>query len=129
MQASPASISLSAGGTQDWTLDASVSLASSIYLVLGTMSPSAQTTIGHTAIPLVADAYFFFTAENANGAIYSQSLGFLDASGDASSSLRVAAGTDPGLAGWDLYHAFVVYDPVTLVVVAASNRTSVRLDL
>ena len=124
----PPSISLVTGGAQSFALDAD-GQAGKLYLLLGSAGGVAPgTSIDGTVIPLNVDVYTLFTLGNANGALLPGSFGVLDGAGEASAALVVPAGTDPGLAGLTLHHAFAVIDPLLVNVVAASNPVAVALE-
>ena len=105
-----AELSLAAGATQTLDLQAGAEHAGETYFVLGSATGTAPAlSVDGLELPLVFDDWFQFTLSNPNGVIQN-SLGVLDAQGEASASLEVPAGTDPNLAGLSLFHAFVSFD-------------------
>ena len=129
LMASPLELSVSAGGVQDFTLNAGAQHANSLYFLLGSASGFAPgfPVISGINLPLVADAYFLYTLEHANKPPLHGSFGQLDAAGQATASLSVNAGLSFGLTGLVLRHAYVILDPVTLLATDASNAAMVRL--
>lgn len=126
MQASPASVS-SAGGTQSWALDAGVANANRFYILAGTLSGTRPGfTLGGWNVPLNQDSWFQVSLLAANGAVYTNSWGLLDANGKANASFNFPAGF-----GWMngalIHHAFVVLDMATVQPIYVSNPTSVKL--
>ena len=129
-QASSGSLSLSQGGSQDWTLTAGSAFGGGLYIVLGSTSgttPGIQ--IDSALIPLNIDAYFLLTLSNANSGPFSQTLGLLDGSGGASAAFVLPSGVDPALAGLGLQHAFIAIAPGQLGIGFASNAMPLALEL
>ncbi len=122
----PDTISLSAGGAQAWTLDIGLVLAGSIYWVLGSLTDAGGFFVGPTFVPLAPDAYFKLTIQAKNGPNLPNSLGVLDANGDATAAIVLPPGGDPGLAGLELFHAYVLDHPV-FGIAFGSNLTKVVL--
>ena len=131
MTGSPDQISLAAGGSQSWQLDAGAALSGLPYLVLGTASgTSPGTTVSGLQLDLNVDAYTLFTVKHPNTTFLSNTLGVLDANGEASAGLNVPAAADPSLVGVKLHHAYLVLElipGVTLNAVATSNPVAVTL--
>jgi len=127
--ATPTSISLATGGTQTFTLDMPATFGGDLYLVGGTSSgTSPGLVLDGVTIPLNLDSYLLFTLTSANAGPYANTLGFLDASGDAAGSITIPSTLNPALAGLVLQHAAVVFDlPGTGVALAASNAAALRL--
>ena len=108
-----ASLSLSAGGTANFSLDAGAANAGRLHLLLGSVTGTAPvTTVGAVDIPLVIDAYTLFTLANPTAPPLVGALGFLDGQGTGAASLSLPAGTDPALAGVTLHHAYLLPLPV-----------------
>ena len=127
MAATPESLSVAQGGQQVWSLSADPGFAGSIYLALGRLTPDGVLFVGDVPLPITLDAYFDLTLEGAGGPLFPNSLGVLDGAATANASLQLPPGLSPSLAGLKLYHCFVVLDPVTGQVQAASNQTSLEL--
>lgn len=109
----PPTLSLSAGGTQNWFLDAGVGEASRLFLVLGSGNGTAGFPIDSVVMPLsITDptGYFLYSLQYPNVPPYSNSLGFLDATGQATASFTIGPGTNPALSGLTFHHAFVVFN-------------------
>ncbi|QDU69410.1 hypothetical protein [Engelhardtia mirabilis] len=120
-----ASISLSAGGSAGFALDAGAANAGRVYLMLGSVTGSSPaTTVGGLDIPLVIDAYTLFTLANPTAPPLIGALGFLDGQGAGTAGFSLPAGSDPALAGIDLHHAYLLPLPV---LDFASNAVSFSL--
>lgn len=110
-QATPSSIS-TAGGSQAWTLDAGAVNGTRLYALAGTLSGTRPGfTFGSSLIPLNNDAWFNLSLAAANGAVYANTVGLLDAAGKATASFNYPPLAS--FAGATFHHAFVVLDPVT----------------
>jgi hypothetical protein len=120
------SISLASGGAQVMTLDAGAAHADALYLVLGSASGVAPGLAGDTHVPLNFDAYLHWTLLHPNTLI-AASFGFLDGAGGGVASVSLPGGAFPDLAGVELFHAYLVIDPVPVELVAASNAALLRL--
>lgn len=121
-----ASISLSAGGTQTFSLDSGPSHAGAIYWMFGSTSGTTPgLAIELVTLPLVPDAYFEITKDNPSLPYFGNFLGLLDGSGQATASLIIGPGANPGLAGLELNHAYLVISGGS--VVTASNPIQVDL--
>ena len=120
-------LSLSAGGTQSFALDAGAGLAGEIYWIVGSVTgTSPGLTSGGVTLPLNFDVYTQFTLELANLWI-ANSLGLLDGAGAGSASLTLGAGFDPTLAGLQLHHAYAVIDLGPITPLFASNAVPLLL--
>jgi hypothetical protein len=104
-------LSLQAGGTRAFTIDAGTPHAGRGYLMLGTASGTAGFTFGSHTIPLTPDGYFFFTLTSPNTFPLAGSAGALDPAGRATATLTLPAGLSSALIGLVLHHAFVVLSP------------------
>ncbi len=122
----PDTVSLAAGGRQDWTLEAGGAYGGFVYWVLGSLSGTGGFPYQNTFVPLKPDPYFYLTLKTKNGPNFPNSLGLLHPDGSAGAAFQIPANMDPGLAGVELYHAFVLYDPVSLIAEYASNLTKVE---
>jgi hypothetical protein len=123
----PTELSVGAGGTQAWSLDAGVAQAGRYYAVLGSASGTEPgIDLDGELLPLAVDAYTDFTLTNANQGPLQQSFGLLDGAGTASAAFVLPAGGDPGLVGLELHHAFPVLDLVGGSVTFASNAVPLR---
>lgn len=127
LYAYPPEVSLSAGGHQDWNVDAGAAFAGHVYWVLGSLVPNGSAVVDAAVLPLGLDEYTVLTVQFKNSPTFPGSLGLLDAAGRASAAFVAPPASDPGLAGLSLYHAFVVLDPVTVLGETASNLTRVLL--
>jgi hypothetical protein len=121
-------VSLFEGGAVDFALEAGASEAGNLYWILGSVSGSAPgLPLGPGVLPLTPDPYFNFTLTQVNSALLPTSFGNLDAAGSASSSLVVAPGSSPTLAGLIVHHAFAVLDSTTFGFTAVSNAVTTVL--
>jgi len=105
--AAPGTLSLAAGGTQDFTLNAGADNAGALYWILGSASGTAPgLLVAHgVLLPLNVDPYFFFTLTNPLAPIYTDFVGFLDAGGDATAALTLPPASVPSLVGVSLHHS------------------------
>jgi hypothetical protein len=107
------SISLYAGGTQSWDLDAGPAHAGQLYLVLGSLSGTAPGIPlgGGLTLPLNHDFWLDFTLSMPNAPPLFESLGVLDAAGTRHAfGLDLPSGLPAALAGIIVHHAFVAID-------------------
>ena len=108
LTAFPGSLSLSAGGSQQFDLSGHGAQGNAVALLLGSLSgtsPGLPLTTG--LLPLNPDAYFTLTLTAPNQPPLSGSLGLLSPSGHREASLSLPPGTLPALAGATLHHAWV----------------------
>jgi hypothetical protein len=111
LEADVLDLSLSAGGTQSFTISGGLAHAGEFYWLIGSASGTAPGLVldGQT-LPLNVDAWMLTTLSFANSAILPNSLGLLDANGEASSAaLVVPPASDPALAGITLNHAAALF--------------------
>jgi hypothetical protein len=78
-------------------------------------------------LPIFFDTYTLFTAQFPNAAPLGNSLGVLDAQGRATTTFTLPAGFSPSLAGATLFHAALVWSPITFASVRASNPVPIGL--
>ena len=119
-----ASLSLSAGGSAQLSLDAGAAFAGKTYWMLGSntgMSPGINSHGVH--LDLNNGIYFQLTFTNPTHGLLNGFRGTLDAQGRATASVQIPAGFNPALAGSTIHHAFVTVEAggvVTLVSEANS---------
>ncbi|MEQ8767857.1 MAG: sialidase family protein [Planctomycetota bacterium] len=103
-------ISASAGGTAQFTINAGPNLAGSTYLLLasGSGTTPGLTLPSGVNIPLNIDVFTQLSLTLANTAILPNSFGVLDGTGSASAGLSTL-GPQPSLAGLTLDFAVVVF--------------------
>lgn len=123
------SLSLAAGGTQTLTLEAGLSHAGLLYLILGSASgTSPGLFVNAVSLPLNLDGYLLWSLSSAGTGLFQGTLGFLDASGGGTASLSVPAGASPSLIGLTLHHAGLVFDVSSgLQAVFATNAEPLSL--
>ncbi len=123
LSATPLSLSLSAGGIQDMTLDVGPGFAGDFYLVLGSLSGTQPGFVYETfQVPLNADVYFAHTLTSPNAPPLSGQFGVLDANGTGLTRFTLPPGTQPALAGSVVDHAAFVIDsgPIPLLTVVTN---------
>ena len=124
-----AEISVSAGGSQTFTLDAGPTGAGMVYILLGSIagtSPALPLAPG-VELPLVPDVLFDFALANPNVLPYTDNFGFLDANGEGTASFDLPAGLAGAHVGTVIFHAYAVLDPLTGEVLPASKAKLVSL--
>jgi hypothetical protein len=100
-------LSLSAGGTLAFALQAGVGEAGKLYLMLGSASGTLPgLPIDGLVLPLNFDAYFLYTLTTPNAPPLAGSAGFLNGLGKGAAAFTIPAGTSPSLAGAVIHHAF-----------------------
>ncbi len=94
------------------TLAAGLENASNFYWVLGSITGTTPgTPLGTVTLPLTSpDPYFDWTLLNYNAPPIPNSVGLLDASGNAAPLFDFGPASPPGLAGLTFYHAAIVVD-------------------
>ncbi len=102
------SLSVAAGGRQDWQLKAGPAYANRLYVVAGSFADSPGFPLGNVLVPLVPDAWTTMSLGLANTSVYPGSIGVLDASGAATAAMVVPPAWSPALVGQTVYHAYVV---------------------
>ena len=102
-------LSLSAGGTQTFSLAAGPSRASWVYWMFGSVTGTAPGIPfpGGVLLPLNFDPYFNLTLTKPFLGIFGAFIGTLDGDGKATASLTIPPGADPGLVGVTLFHAYL----------------------
>lgn len=124
------SISSGFGGVQTLSQDGGSDRAGYPFLVVGSAS---GTTPGlfydGLPIPLNYDAYTTGTLINPNGGALGNSLGVLDACGRTETTVTVPAGTDPSLAGVQVNHCTLIFDPTLFILDFVGGPVSVDLTL
>lgn len=108
-------LSVSAGGRQDFALDAGPAHAGRYYLLAGATGTSPGVLLGGLAVPLNVDPWLSLSLALANTPVYPNSLGVLDATGRAAAALVLPPLNDPSLVGQALWHAYVVHDGQSFV--------------
>ncbi len=106
-------ISLQQGGAQELTLDAGPEHASSVFLMLGSISGTTPGfRLGGQHVPLNPDAYFNLLLDNPVNSLFGTTVGTLDAQGQAHTALTLPAGLVPAsAAGLVLHHAYILHGP------------------
>lgn len=111
LEADVLDVSLSVGGSQSFAISGGPAYAGELYWLVGSSAGTSPGIVldGQT-LPLNPDAWMFTTLSFANTAVLPNSIGQLDANGEASgAALVVPPATDPSLAGLVLHHAAAVF--------------------
>jgi glucose/arabinose dehydrogenase len=117
-------LSVSAGGAQNWLLDAGGSAGGDIYFVGGSLSGIAGIPLGPVVVPLSGDFYTLYSLAHPNEPPLIDSFGVLDGGGEASARFATVGGVLPvSLVGTQAYHAYAVLDG-SLGATFASNPIS-----
>lgn len=129
LAASPAALSLQAGGVQSFQLNAPVQHALMPYIVLGsTAGTSPGLPFGTHVLPLNVDPYFMWTLSNPNLFPLGNTFGVLDATGRATASFTLVPGSPPQWAGAYIHHAYAVLQMTpSFDVVLVSNSVEMLL--
>ena len=130
LAAMPASLSLSAGGVQDFAFETCAQFAGKTYLVLGSASgDSPGLLVDGLILPLNGpDPWLPFTLANPNSSVLVGTLGALGTTGQASASLVVPPAASATLAGLVLHHAVLVLDvPGSAQALVTSHSAAVTL--
>ena len=130
LAAMPASLSLSAGGVQDFAFETCAQFAGKTYLVLGSASgDSPGLLVDGLILPLNGpDPWLAFTLANPNSSVLVGTLGALGTTGQASASLVVPPAASATLAGLVLHHAVLVLDvPGSAQALVTSHSAAVTL--
>ena len=121
-------ISMAAGGTQTFTLDAGPSFAGANFgMALTTSGIWPLAPYGGLQVPLVPDPITTWSLANPNSAPLSGFAGTLDASGRATASLTVAPNAFPAYVGSRIHTAAVVFHPTTGQPSLASNAEALDI--
>ncbi|MFT5286644.1 MAG: hypothetical protein ACI8TQ_002814, partial [Planctomycetota bacterium] len=130
MSESNNAVSLSAGGSIAFQLDAGASRAGHTYWIFGSATGTTPgLDFGPVNLPLNFDGYFNLTLTQPSfGSVFVDYLGTLDGNGRASASFNIGAGSDPGLAGITLHHAFTTSVSIGSIEYA-SNAVPVQLGM
>ncbi len=122
-------ISVSAGGTQTFTLDLGPGMAGQVYWILGTTAGTDPgMKFGFTHLPLNDDgAYLRQTLLRPNVGNLHNTVSALDMSGRATASASLDPDSDPALAGIVVHHAFVLVELTGRFALWASNTVSLEL--
>ncbi len=129
LQADTLVASAANGGTQNLSLDLGPGLANKLYLILGTANGIAPGfSVDGVFLPLTFDNYLLQTISQANSGIYQNTLGVLDANGQATAALQVPALSLVDFVGLQVNHVGIALEPVFLTVLAASNPVVLAIE-
>lgn len=129
LEVSQTALSVSAQEGQVLELNAGPSAGPGLwYVLLGSMSGTAPgIDLGGVVLPLVPDAYTDLLLSHPNGPLLQNSLGSLNASGEASAQLSLPPKAGGALVGLELHHVFVLVEPSSGAILSASNATPATL--
>ncbi|MBL8728472.1 MAG: metallophosphoesterase family protein [Planctomycetes bacterium] len=102
-------VSVAAAGRQDFHLAAGPAQANRYYVLAGSFGTDPGFTLWGLYIPLNPDGWMDLTLQGANSSVYPNSVGQLDANGDANAAFVLPPMTDPVLVGVVVHHAYVVF--------------------
>lgn len=111
-------ISQSQGGQQNLTLAAGAAFAGKGYVLAGALGTVPGFAFGGMHVPLNPDAWFTLSLQLGNTAVYQNSIGFLDGSGQAAARIQFPAFNNRSLIGAAIFHAYWVYENNRLVLVS-----------
>ena len=121
LSADVATMSIAAGGVQNWSLDAGVANGGRGYWIFGSLAgTSPGLVLGSVCLPLNFDLYFNYTINHPNTPPLTNSLGALDGVGMASAAFSLPPGSNPGLVGLTVNHAYLLGPTIDF----ASNAVS-----
>jgi hypothetical protein len=106
-------LSVGLGGEQALLLRTDPTSAGDLFLFAGSASGTSVGFLepfGGLHVGVDPDAYTFFLLDNLGGGLVVPWFGLLDANGDADSSFRLRAGTNPSFVGRSVHHAAIVVD-------------------
>jgi hypothetical protein len=121
LAASHQTVSLSGTGRVDFVLDAGPAHAQQVHWLLGSISGTSPGLVLGPALelPLLADAYTVFTAQQPNTLPLLGGLGTLDGAGMAVASFQLPPGLPAGLAGLVVRHAFFALSAANVATFAS----------
>ena len=97
-----------------------------IYILIGSLSGTRPgTPFPPITIPLNLDSWLDISLGFANTAIYTNTLGLLDANGKATMSFTMPSGVS-GASGLTLHHSAVLFDFFTIAPVLATEPTALK---
>jgi glucose/arabinose dehydrogenase len=104
-------LSVSAGGVQNWTLNAGGTFGGQLYLIGGSLSGIAGIPAGSVIVPLTPDAYTLYTLAHPNQPPLFDTFAVLNPSGGANARFDIGPGLlPPSLVGTRAYHAYASLD-------------------
>ncbi|MFT5049085.1 MAG: hypothetical protein ACI8QZ_000474 [Chlamydiales bacterium] len=108
-----ATISMSAGGTLELTVEPGVAYAGRNYWLLGSSTGTAPPIrVGALRVPLRFDAYTRLGITHANGSVFNNNKGSLDSQGLARTRIIFSPNAYPVFVGRTLFHAYVLLGPL-----------------
>ena len=104
--AATTTINTATGGSQAVVFVAGPQQAGGLYVLLTSLTLQPTLRYGHYELPLADDAMLQFSFDNANGPVFSNTIGLLDSNGSAVASINIPA--LPWLAGLPMQHAGLI---------------------
>ena len=124
LEADTYEVSLATGGQQTLAFRPEASDLGNLYLLTGTTSGTFPgIPVDGVVVPINLDAYTLLVLKP--NAILSPNFGVIGPNPQA--TVTIPTGTNPGLAGTTLHHAWVGLDPITLTATKASNAIPLTL--
>lgn len=127
----PETLSVAAGGVQSLDIAMGSSHASELYYLLGSTSGTTPGTYAGdgVTVPLNLDSYFLHTLANPNTAPLTNSVGSLDANGQATALFTLPPALDPALVGMTVHHAAVTFGigPMGATITGATDAAPLTL--
>lgn len=113
LQSGPDEVSLASGGVIAFHVDEAPTAAGRVYVIATSITGTAPGVPVGAALPLpiVQDWLTSLALGWANNGEWPGFIGTLDAKGDARATLVILPGSEPALAGLELYFAGLVLDP------------------
>jgi hypothetical protein len=109
LRADVCDVSQRLGGAQTLSVDLGQGVGGAPYAILGSMSGlNPGMLLGGVHVPLNMDPYTVLTWTSANGLVFQNTVGALDASGRAQAVIRVP--TSPNLSGLTVVHCCLWFD-------------------
>ncbi|MEO0650436.1 MAG: hypothetical protein AAFZ65_07145, partial [Planctomycetota bacterium] len=95
----------------------------------GLLPPGGYLHLGLHSLALAPDAWTDFSLNSVNQGPFVQNLGILGPDGTASAAISIPGGLDPTTIGLRLFHAAIVFEPVTGVVQSTSVAAELEIGL
>lgn len=129
LAATPKTLSLGAGGIQDFVLDAGLQHANKAYWLLGSVTGSSPGLPLNPVVtlPLNFDAYLLLLLQSPNAPPLLNAYATLDGAGKSTAQFTLPANSPPILVGLTFHHAYVVLSPSNTPDYA-SNAVQLTLD-
>ena len=122
-------ISVSGGGSQQWTLDAGAAHGGEFYFIGGSLSGIAGIPSGSVTIPLTLDSYTLFSLAHPNTPPLNNTFAMLTGGGTGAADFTIGGGLLPAsLVGTRAFHAYATLG-AGFTANFASNPVSIYFEL